>query len=155
MIREKLLRDIIIELENTQEFISKTSLWASVVREYNTRCLPSPRRPLSVSVLLKFIKEFDIAIKTKSAKGNLGKGIRVSKSIKYKNDVEVQKNFRILYERTPKEYHNVIKSVEKGSVKAAIKLNCLTCYGFDQGVKQAIRECNCYECPMHHLRPYK
>lgn len=156
MIKEKLLREIIVELENGQEFSSKTSLWASVVREYNLRCLPPPRKPITVSVILKYVKELDIVIKTKSAKGFAsGRGERIGKAIKYKNDPEVQKNFKILYERTPKEYHNVIKSVEKGSVKAAVKLNCLTCYGFDKGVKQAIRECSCYDCPMHHLRPYK
>lgn len=48
--------------------------------------------------------------------------------------------------------NTLVSKVEKGSLKAAIKLNCLSCANFQ---REEVANCECYECPLFSLRPFQ
>jgi hypothetical protein len=55
----------------------------------------------------------------------------------------------------PAKYHKLVDKVKNGSLKAAVKLKCLDCCGFETQAKKEVRLCNIQECSLWAFRPYK
>lgn len=79
---------------------------------------------------------------------------RVARAEKFAIDPQIQASFVVLRENTPENLHTLCNRIEKGSAKAAIKLMCCQCMGFDEMAK-AIRNCTSKGCPLYAFRPYQ
>ena len=53
----------------------------------------------------------------------------------------------------PKAYRaTYLKALEGDSLRAAVNAQCLECMGW---FRNEVRDCDCYECPLHTVRPYQ
>ena len=58
----------------------------------------------------------------------------------------------LLRQTTPARYGDLVGRVERGSLKAAVKLKCLDCSNWQP---QEVRLCTMTDCPLHGVRPYQ
>ena len=137
-------------------------LWETACELYNKKALGTT---ISHSIVQLRAKEWHLQIKTKSAKGRHGpmspehkerflaaRGTRTSRKDKFKNDPEIQEHFKLLRERTPVRFHQIVDLVEEGSRTASQKLKCLDCSNFQTA---EIRRCEIKACPQWAFRPYQ
>lgn len=57
-----------------------------------------------------------------------------------------------LRKNTPMAFLPIVDRIESGSLKAAIKMKCLECAGFQRA---EVKACTVTSCPLHAIRPYK
>ena len=141
---------------------NQKELWEIACELYNKKALGPT---ISHSIVQLRAREWKLEIKTKSAKGRRGpmspehrasflaaRGKRTSRKDKFKNDPEIQEHFKLLRERTPVRFHQIIDLVEEGSRTASQKLKCLDCSNFQTA---EIRRCEIKACPQWAFRPYQ
>jgi hypothetical protein len=140
---------IVTDLESSKQFVSRGALWQAVEEsEWAKKLTP---RPLTAQVAMLKAKELNLAIKTvlgKRGNANLAtvaRGPRKAKRISLEIVESMKKHF-------PENLHSTIDKAAAGSMKAAIKLNCIECSGF---VKKEVALCQIQTCPMWTYRPYK
>lgn len=158
------LQKAIAELEASQTFPNRSALWLAVENsEFAKSCQP---RPLKGQVAMLKAEEFNLEIKT--PKGLRGKtkgsgpvvgGGRKKKVFSFEN---VEKVLKAIPTRSTEPSDSscvtretLAKTIEKfrsGSLKAAVKLMCLSCSNWS---KKEVRVCNIQSCPLHLFRPYK
>lgn len=53
----------------------------------------------------------------------------------------------------PRDYRkNYLEAIKGDSLRAAINAKCLECMGW---LRNEVRDCDCYCCPLHAVRPYQ
>lgn len=55
----------------------------------------------------------------------------------------------------PSSWHNTYRRALAGSRPAAVKAMCGECQGWEDGARQAIRDCPSVGCPLHTVRPFQ
>ena len=79
-------------------------------------------------------------------------GPRKTRGQKFSSHPEFDKNIDTLNAKAPTRYHALVKAVAKGSMKAAIKLQCLQCMGYKAS---DVDDCRGLSCPLYLFRPYQ
>ena len=142
--RELLVRAI-DEVERLCPCKGLTELYERASAIYNAA--DSHPIPISPSIVRSRIIEWKLSIKTVSPRKKHDKVIRTTSP---------SDHFEFLEEDVPARWRGLIKSIKKGSRKAAIKLHCIQCFGYEDGVVDMIRTCTGHKkCPLWSLRPYK
>jgi hypothetical protein len=142
---------------------NQSRLFQEVADIYNSE--RGEREEVTASVVALRIKEWAIPVKT--PKGKRGRqmspehlaklqasraGKKMGRGQKFSLPV-YQKSFTAMRKRMPDE-ETLIVQVEQGSMKAAIKLMCHQCMGFDE-LPKMIRGCTALACPLWPFRPFK
>lgn len=110
---------------------------------------------VSTTTVYNKTKEHGLVDSIKTEKGK--KGVfnttvtKVPRGDKYKSEAG-KKHIAALRKRWGHKYNKLIGQIEAGSMKAAVKMNCIECT-CDQSVE--IKECQILACPLWMLRPYK
>lgn len=153
-----LLTQIIVDLENKQEFKNLSHLYIAVSDEYNK----NPVKPITNSIVMLRILEWEIPVKTQKGKkgnSNIGmtrKGPRLKRSEKFAKDpkfAEVFNELRKSVKRNGGErFLPLVNRAEKGSLKAAVQLHCLDCCAYQT---KEVKNCSSYICPQWAFRPYQ
>lgn len=55
----------------------------------------------------------------------------------------------------PVSWHGIYRRALAGSRPAAVKALCGECQGWEDGARQAIRDCPSVGCPLHAVRPFQ
>jgi predicted transcriptional regulator len=55
----------------------------------------------------------------------------------------------------PTSWHGIYRRALAGSRPAAVKALCGECQGWEDGARQAIRDCPSVGCPLHAVRPFQ
>lgn len=147
------LQKLVTELEAKQVFANPSHLWKAVEASDWAKGLQP--RPLTASVAYARAKELGIIFKTIPGKkgggnpnlGSAPRGPRVPRSQKMK---KFSKTFSLMRKEVPEQYQYLIEKVEKGSMKAALKMKCLDCSAWDMS---EVRNCVCTGCPLFPYRP--
>lgn len=145
-IGQKQLAEAIRTAESQQTFSNRSKLANAVANALG----------VSPSVVILRIKEFAITPITPVGKRGRQKGAKLSGA--HKQAMQEGRrgkkvgNIAILRKNFPLSRQNLLDRVEKGSLSAAVKANCLECTQF-QVVE--IKNCTCLNCPMHSFRPYQ
>jgi hypothetical protein len=165
-----LLKQSIAKAEDNGPLATQNDVWNKAAEIYNS--LPNIPEKITFSVVFLRAKENNFEIKTKSARGRKARGNMdpTQRPIKAPRDISpfpmtnVQENkksvsnddyFISLRKNTPERWHSVIDKIEKGSKIAAIKLNCVNCFGTGPGVADDIRNCTSKTCALYLFRPYQ
>lgn len=152
----------LVEAEKDGPLPNLTKLWERAAEIYNA--MPGVQ-PITFSVVLLRAKEWGIQVKTTPGRkgGPLteerkqamqaARGQRVPRAEKMKEF----KTFDLLRADLSKDadkrrFLPVVDAAEKGSLRAAIKLNCLDCCNWQTS---EIKQCGIEGCPMYPHRPYK
>ncbi len=150
---------IVNELEDGQTFPNPTALWKAV--EGTDWAKAQKPRPLTGSVAGTRAKELGIQVKTQPAKRGLTlteeqraamQAARKNRKPRAEKMKAFADTFGQLRKAVPERFLPVVDQAEKGSLRAAIKLNCLECSGY-QLVE--IKLCVVTSCAMYPHRPYQ
>ena len=144
---------VVTDLEAAEQFVNPSALWKAVEdSDWAKGLLP---RPMKAAVAYMRAKELGIIYKTQPGKrgnGGLGTGPRGPRTPRSQKMKKYGKSFAIMKQEIPERFAPVIARFEKGSSKAAIKLKCLECSGY-QPVE--IKLCTCVGCPLYPIRPFQ
>lgn len=162
----KLLKQVVAEVENSQEFTNLTSLYECVAKQYNGRLqdivLASKGAangamfpPITHSVVKLRIKEFGIKIKTKAGKRGRPMGSsndtkprkRISRGEKFSHNPEIQASLEAMYAEFP-DKKRWVDHIKDGSMKYAIKLGCYDCMGRSTA---DVQKCGIIRCPFYPI----
>lgn len=127
-------------------------------------------KPVTASVVGLRIAEFGLECKTPKGKrgrrpgqkiGGNGPVNRTSRKEKFAANPQIKSHFDEMDEHivrvcdNPDRWLSLNNKARKGSVTAAIKLNCAACMGFDN-VASMVRGCTARgTCPLWAVRPYQ
>lgn len=153
-------QQVVNDLEGKQTFRNPSYLWKAVEASEWAKGL-SPR-PLTAAVAYQRAKELNIVCKTTPGKrgpgvltdahkasmqaGRTGRKPRASKMANY------PQTFKLLRQDVPVRFLPLVDAAETGSLRAALKLNCLRCVGYST---PEVRKCSCLDCPWYPHRPYQ
>lgn len=155
--REVLLHKI-HGIESVNKFTTRQQLAEAVAntdwaRNYNPK-------PITASVVLLRIKDFKLDDYIKTPKGKRGRAKGYVLSPEQKTAMQAGRgkanfvcgNIGELRKDFPESRQGLLDKVENGSLKAAIKAQCLSCCC---QVTDEIRNCTVMKCPLYSFRPYK
>jgi len=145
------LQRVVSELENTQQFTTQGELWKAL--EQSEWARNQKPRPLTAQVAYARARELGIVCKTpvgKRGRANFGpseeRGKRVSRAVKM---AKFSPSFQKMRAEFPTTYLPLIQKAEKGSLRAAMKLKCAECSGFNRG---EVLKCECVSCSLYPHR---
>ncbi len=155
------LQRIVSELENQQTFPNPSALWKAV-EETNWAKTYQPR-PFTASVAYDRAKELGIQYRTTPAKRGIGiilseeqRAAMLAARKNRKPRAEKMKTFATTFaelrKHSPTRYLPLVDQAEKGSLRAAIKLNCLECSNYHM---VEVKLCPVVACAMFPHRPYQ
>lgn len=136
---------VVADIEATQKPSNRSQLWKLV--EASDWARSQQPRPLTSQVAYLKAKEMGLTIATPVGKkgvferANGPKRSRVSLNLVSSVGVGVPDNFKKL-----------VAKMEKGSLKAAVKLKCLDCSDWQM---KEVRNCKVTGCPLFPVRPYQ
>ncbi len=149
------LTTIIEDCEKNKTYSNRSELFADVAIKYSAQT----QIVISPSVVYLRVNEFNIPLKTpkgKKGKTIIPKGERVKRGTKFALDSDAQRTFALLKKEIIAEsggrFLPVLKKAEQGSIKAILKLMCLTCANYQTN---EIKFCQVFQCPLHPIRAYK
>lgn len=58
-------------------------------------------------------------------------------------------------QQIPQSWQNLYRKALAGNRPAAVKVFCGYCQGWEDGARQAIRDCPSVGCPLHAVRPFQ
>jgi len=168
-----LLKQAIAKAEENGPRRTQNDVWIKSAEIYNAfQGIPEK---ITFSVVFLRAKENSIEIKTASAKGKC-KGQNKDSTNPLKPFVKppvitspfpttkgqeiaetsVNNYFAELRNVVPERFHSLIEKIEKKNSKsAAIKLNCIACFGYGSGCADDIRHCTSKTCALYLFRPYQ
>jgi hypothetical protein len=162
-IDKALLVKTIETCENGKNYTTQSELFNDVAQMYNNECGSLPK--INAQLVYLRVPEFGIVLKTPKGKRGRAAGCRpvalngtkVTRAEKIEANPEAKKvldSIRREIKITTKSSHflALVDKLESGSLTAAIKLKCLDCTNFQ---KDEVRNCECYSCPLHIIRPYQ
>lgn len=143
LIEKSELQSVVTAAENAQEFTNLSALcqyvctteWAKKLKNSSGNAVD-----LHHQVVYNRLKEFGIVTKTKAGKrgnsnlaGNTGPRERKPRAEKFAVNKLVKATFQELRKETPTAHQKIIDRMEKGSLKAAVRLMCLQCTNGNAG----------------------
>ena len=143
---------VVSDLEGSRSFNTQGELWEAVcATEWAKTREP---RPLTSQVAYMRAKEMGIVVNTQRAKAFGGKrnGFGGGSHRRSFASKVVPESVAKVRRRFPLTLAKTVDKMEQGSLKAAIKLNCMECSGFD---KSEVKNCGIVGCPLYSFRPYK
>lgn len=155
--KEDLLKQI-NNVETEREFRNRNELAEYIANtDWGKNFKP---KPITASVVILRIEEFNLGSVIKTPKGKRGRQSGIALSAEQKAAMQagrqqksISKDFiDRLKKNTPVTFHNVINRIQSGSIKAAIKLHCLQCSGYE---RNEVKHCQCLTCPLYAIRPYQ
>lgn len=163
---QKLLVRAIEQAEKDGPLRNLQALWESACKIYNESVGTTSFPEITPSVVMLRVGEWNISRKTVAGKKGRGvlsdeqkaamqagrQGGRTSKAEKFAKNPLIAEAHKLLRERTPERFHNLVDQIEAGSRSAAVKLNCLECSAY---VTSEVRQCVCSHCPLFAFRPYQ
>lgn len=159
VIDQRELQAIVDTIEASGPCANRTELWKLVEETEWARNLS---RPLTAQVAMLKAKELGITMKTPlglrgRVKGsgpiNVGKGGRKKKVFSPESRAALING--IPGDSLDNQRAKLQKTIDKacsGSMKAAVKLKCLDCCGWE---KMEVAQCQAKECSLYNFRPYK
>lgn len=148
------LSAMIHKLESENTFTNPTELFIKVAQTDWAKGICNTlgvKKGLGPSSVYQYVKKYGIEIRTKKGKKGRVKGFggssnRTSRGDKIANNPEINKAIATLAKSVPQtdNYKSRIDKIKKGSMKAAVMLNCQECYCFAGGHQT----CNVYTCPL-------
>lgn len=111
------------------------------------------KKPLSSAVLYLRYKQEALIVKTPKGKRGRAAGTpinRTARKDKLAKNPNFKENIRLLKRNNP----TAIKTIDKmaaGSLKAAVRVNCLNCCGGD---KKSASQCNVLSCGLYLFNPF-
>lgn len=139
---------------------TRSLLWEKVAEIYN-----QTETPISVSVVMLRIQEWNLPLKTQPGKRGAGpmtperiaamqaaRGTRVPRGEKFAADPKIQAHFDELEKNTPERFKLLVLKIRNGSKSAAEKLHCIQCGNYSSA---EIRECTVTSCAKWAFRPYQ
>lgn len=149
-----LLAHKVLMAEQQGPLPSLSELFKVVAHSYNADKAPVYPN-ITYSIVQLRVKEWGIQFITQPGKRGLRVDQKEEGAGKSKRSLKMA-NFTKTFERlnkiVPEKYKGLIKKVQGGSQKAAIKLKCLDCSYYD--VKE-IKNCACSSCPLFPVRPFQ
>jgi hypothetical protein len=164
---QKLLVRAIEQAEKDGPLRNLQALWEATCKIYNGLVGETQFPEITPSVvMLRVERDWHLSHKTVAGKKGRGalsdeqkaamqagrQGGRTSKAEKFAKNPAIAQAHKLLRERTPERFHNLVDQVEAGSRSAAVKLNCLECSAY---VTSEVRQCVCSHCPLFAFRPYQ
>lgn len=155
-VNKDLLVKCIKEVEDKGPLVNRTALYQAAANLYNT--LDGIPSSITASVAYSRIREWKIEVATPLGKrGNPNLRGPINKGEK-KNRQEKTEKFKDNFDLMRKEVIDhgkeallpLIDKIEKGSIQARIKFNCIRCCGYDRA---EIARCTSYACPWFSVRP--
>lgn len=155
------VEQIVAKLEAAKTYPNRNALYKDIVDELVKN---HGYKPFSSATIYLRVKEWNLELKT--PQGKRGGGLKGNPEA-LKNWRESNKNgegpksrnvdnTKPLIQFWSKEmngkYLKLAKSIKRGSLKAAVKLKCLECANFQL---EEIKDCQCTDCPLWPVRPYK
>jgi hypothetical protein len=152
-IDRQVMTDIINKLELAKTYTNRNALFEDASSEYHSA------RGLKVSpaVIYLRVKEWALVLKTAVGKrgrapgsGPVPQGERHKKLKGNKSLIALRKE----WESDPdaKPFMGLISKIANGSLKSAIKANCIACANFQ---REEVKNCLVVSCPLHAIRPYQ
>lgn len=146
------LQSAIQAVESKQTFSNRQTLADAVAdTEWAKKHQP---KPITSSVVLLRIKEFNLSLKTpKGKRGRQGSISSQQKDLMQSGRKKVKT--RILTELrkiVPLKKLKLVEKAEKGSLKSLLILKCGECSDWQN---QEIKNCTVVSCPLHTIRPYQ
>jgi hypothetical protein len=155
------LQRIVTELESKQTFPHPSALWKAV--EETQWAKSYQPRPVTAAVAYGRAKELGIRYQTSPAKRGIGivlseqqraamQAARKNRKPRAEKMRAFARTFADLRKLSPPRYLPLVDQAEKGSLRAAIKLNCLECSNFQVS---EVKSCPVVFCAMFPHRPYQ
>lgn len=141
---------ILSELETEQKFTTRSSLWEAFAQTDWAKNLKP--RPLTAQNAMLLAKKHNLTIQTPIGQRGRVKGCGPVPGGGRKKKTLPENIVEVLAKVVPEKYIKVLNRVKQGSMKAAVKLKCLDCCGFE---KKEITLCNIQECSLWSHRPYQ
>lgn len=149
------LTEIINTLEASEKFDNLSKLYKKVAKEYGDKYGVQ----ISHSLVYLRVKQFGIETQTKKAvfdpsqfKERLNKTPNSGDCIAPRLKQTVNELLDDATAEERQKYTKLAKSVIRGSRKAAIKLNCIKCSGYQT---KEVKLCEINTCPFWAFRPYQ
>lgn len=149
------------EAEASQKFPNLNALWSRVADLYNTK-KSNTEKAITLSVVYLRVKEWNLPFITKAGKRGRAsmtpqqiqamQSARKSRKPRKEKLKAFKKTFSMIRTKTPKRFLPMVDAIENGSLRAAIKLNCLECVGYE--VKE-VKLCTSNDCCFFPHRPYQ
>ena len=154
------LQRIVNELESRQTFPNPSALWKAIEEtEWAKAYQP---RPVTASVACERVKELGVQYNTKPAKRGLGtlteeqkaamQAARKNRKPRSEKMKAFASTFEELRKQVPERFLPLVAQEEKGSLRAATKLICLECSGYQPG---EVKQCPITACALFPHRPYQ
>ncbi len=148
------LEAILLKLEAAKEYSNRSSLYLDASSVYLSECKLS----VSPAVIYLRVKEWGTVLATPVGKrgGNNGPkiaGQRTTRATKLNgNKSLIALRARWTKDKGAKPFMKLLDKVEKGSLKASIKANCIDCANFQ---RDEVKYCQVVDCVFHSIRPYQ
>ncbi len=153
------LTSAIASVEARETFPSRDAMFSKAIQSYKEEFGGLNADRLTNILVYQRVKQWNIPLKTAAGKKGRVAGVKVEckqrEGIPSSNKGIVALLGQIKTDAPPEmrgRLNDLVTRMQKGSLKAAIKLNCLSCANFQ---REEVKHCECFECPMHSLRPYK
>ena len=162
-VNRQLLVSSISEAEKDGPLANRITLANKVAEIYNSKTIAET---VTHSVVTLRIKEWNLTVKTPVGKRGRAAGIALTdeqkaamkngrqggRAAKFAKNEDIQNSFESMYQRFDSAYKPLIDRAKNGSLKAAVKLQCLDCSNFQSN---EIKNCACNHCPLYPFRPYQ
>jgi hypothetical protein len=162
------------EVEKNGPCLTRSRLYDRVTREYNSS-VSDFSLEITPSIVMLRIKEFNLTVKTPIGQRGRQSGVKMTdehkallaagrknrvkggRKAKFEKNPEIKAALNDLRDKTSSSqwgapYLPLVEKIAAGSMKAAVRLNCLQCSNF---ARNEIKECNCTSCPLFAFRPYQ
>lgn len=158
-----LLEQSLKEAEKNGPLKNLNALWKAAATIYNR----TSKTKITHSIVSLRVRDWRIQVQTvpgKRGKSTMSaehkaalqasRGNRKPRSEKMKEFSGTFKAMRRRFKKDPSllRFLPIVDSAEKGSLTAAIKLQCLDCSDYQT---QEIKQCHIQSCPLYPHRPYK
>lgn len=151
--------ETIQKLENAKDYPNQAALFRDVADSEFGR-----KHGITAAIVPSRVKEFKVKLKTKPGKRgrpggvpNQNRGVRTKRADKFA--AHFGDDFEKMKKLYPARFHKTIDQLAKGSMKAAVKLNCVACVGYgdnDNSLAEDIGNCNMgLKCSLFPFRPYQ
>lgn len=149
---------VISELETKQTFINQTKLFDAVCATdwaKNMTNTVGDKKPLQPINVYQYTKNLGVTFNTpKGKKGNPNIGSSGKSSKNRSKKMEAKSGYYLALNELKynfKKRPNLLKSVLKGSITAAVKAKCLDCCC---GSVSEAKACTVYGCPLYLISPF-
>lgn len=153
------LASAINAVESRNTFPSRDAMFSAAIESYKTEFGGMNGDRLTNILVYQRVKQWNIPLKTAAGKKGRVAGVKVERKPRATIPSTNRGVVALLTQiktNAPAEMrgrlNDLVSKMQGGSLKAAVKLNCLNCSNYQ---REEIKHCECLECPLWTIRPYK